>query len=98
MFAAAVYDGDSVRAFGGADIRIDGCGDFQDSLWQRRFVRLIIVRKRLGLPAAKMMAIAAVANFVEDGDRDVVAGSADAVADGDFWFLDLQTGRRFTAK
>src|SRR5882724_432128 len=45
-----------------------------------------------------MMAVTAVADFVENRDGDVVAGSADAVADGDLRFLYLQAGRRFATK
>ncbi len=61
-------------------------------------VRFVVVRERLGLPTAKMMAITAVADFVEDGDGDVVAGTTDTVADGDLRFFHLQAGGRFAAK
>src|ERR1017187_4726166 len=97
-FAAAVYDGDRVGALGTAHLWVDRRGDFQDSLRQYGFVGFVVVRERLGLPTAKMMAIAAVANFVGHGDGDVVAGAADAVKEGDLRFLPLQSGRGFAAK
>ena len=74
MSTTTIYDADGVGAFGTAYIRIDCRGDFQDTLRERRSVRFVVVRERFGLPTAEMMAVAAVADFVENGNGDVVAG------------------------